>query len=589
MRPMAAKEKNSIPQLFRQLWPFVRPYRLRFAGGMLALVVTTLALMSVPQVARIMVDRAIAAGDTALLNQSIICIMGLVVIMVVGILLRTLLLRYTTDCVIADLRRHVYNHALSLSAGFYESQRIGDVLSRLLSDITVLRETIGTELPFLLRGLMLLTIGTTFLFYTSLKLTLILCAVIPVLWGASVFLGRPMRRLARVLQDKFAAASAQIEESLNAVRTVQAFAQEEREKERFANLIEQTKRTAFKRMLTVSGFFGFNVFAGFTALSCVVWVGGYDVIHGSMSAGELVAYFFYVALLGDAASNISNFWPSLQMAAGAGERVFEVMDHTPQVDEPAAPKALPTTTAGRALAFKNVTFSYPAHPDRPTLHDLSFEVKPGETVALVGPSGAGKSTLFSLLLRFYDPQKGTVELDGVDIKSLALNNLRTAMALVPQEAVMFSTTVGENIRYGCPGATPEQVAAAAQVAHASDFIESLPEGYNTMVGEKGVRLSGGQRQRLAIARAVLCNPSVLLLDEATSHLDAESESYVQKAFGDIMQNRTTLVIAHRLATVQMADRILVMDKGKLIAAGKHDELVENNELYRRLAQLQFLA
>lgn len=589
MADIAAKrEKSKNLSALKQLWPFVAPYKSRLLVGSIGILMTTGAMAAIPQYVRTMVDSALKTGDVDLLDKSVGFLMLTILIMVAGIFIRTLAVRFTGMKVVADVRKKAYAHVLTLDTEFFEKNRTGEIISRLVTDITTLQDVVGAQIPFLIRGIVLLFASLAMLFYTNATLTVMMLLVAPVLIFVGLYLGSKWREYSRDIQQEIADISAQVEESIGSLRTVRSFSQEDMETSRLNTHVDGYLKLSWQWVVSVASFFSFNVFAGFSAIALVMWVGGRDVIAGGFTIGEMMAYFLYIAFLGDAFSSISNFWPSLQTAAGATERLFELLNTQPEIADVESPTPLGDTKKGRTILFKNVTFNYPTRPEFPALNNILLEADAGKTIAIVGPSGAGKSTLFHLILRFYDPQEGEILMDNVNIKHISQKVLRREVAIVAQDAAIFSTSILENIRYGNPLATLEEVQQAAKVANIDKFIEELPEKYDTLVGEKGIRLSGGQKQRISIARTVLKNPSILLLDEATSHLDAESERKVQKSFDKLMKNRTTIVVAHRLATVKNADKIIVMDKGDVVAIGKHEELILKSELYKNLATLQFL-
>ena len=584
----AKREKSKNIGAIAQLWSFVSPYKWRLFAGSLAILMTTGAMIVIPQYIRIMVDEALKNGDVNQLDKSVLFLILTIFVMVIGIFIRTLTIRYTGIKIIADVRKKAYSHVLTLDTGFFEKTRTGEIISRLVTDITTLQDTVGTQIPFLIRGIALLVGSVSMLFYTNTKLTFILFVGAPAIIFLSIYLGKKWRIYSKDIQQKIADISAQVEESITSLRTVRAFAQEEAEIQKLNTDVDGYLNLSWKWILSIAKFFSFNVFAGFASVAIVMWIGGRDVIAGDFTIGEMMGYFLYIIFLGDAFSSISNFWPALQSAAGATERLFELLNTQPTIIDIKEPIKLKQTENGREVSFNNVVFSYPTRQDTKALNNISFTAKKDKTLAIVGHSGAGKSTLFHLLLRFYDPQNGEINIDNINIKDLSLKDLRQEVAIVAQDSAIFSTTILENIRYAKPTATMEEVIKAAKIANIDTYIEELPNKYNTLVGEKGVRLSGGQKQRLSIARTVLNNPSLLLLDEATSHLDAESEHKVQEAFDKLMKNRTTIVVAHRLATVVKADKIIVMDKGEVVATGKHEELLLKSDIYNNLATLQFL-
>ena len=572
----------------KRLWLYVLPYGWRVLLGIAAIFCTTAAMMLIPQHVRYMLDVAIAQEDVSKIDHVVLWLMLTVVVLVAGIFVRTITLRYTGIHIVANIRSDFYAKVVHQSAWFYESHKTAEIISRIVADVAVIRHVASFVFPQFVRGIMLLICSVAMLFYTSAKLTAVLVVAAPLFIIFGWWVGQRIRQQSKQIQQASADISVQVQESLNNLSAVRAFAQEDAEKKRLNTVVERALQASWQHVCTMAGFFSFNVFVGFSVIAFVMWLGGREVLAGNMAIGDMVAYFLYIAFLGDAFGSISNFWPEVQSAAGATERLFHLMDEKNTLTNPAQPVSLPKQSRGRTVSFKDVTFTYPARPQAPVIKDFNLQVNAGEQIAIVGPSGAGKTTLFALLMRFYEVDMGSICVDGVDIRQLDMQELRKNIGIVAQEPAIFSTTIGENIRYGRPDATDDEVKQAVAAAYLSSFIASLPGGLNTRVGERGVRLSGGQKQRLSIARTLLCNPPVLLLDEATSHLDAESEQYVQDALDNLMQGRTTLVIAHRLATVKAANRIVVLQSGVVQAIGSHAELLQTSPLYARLAELQFL-
>ncbi len=569
----------------RRLGRYLRPYRGRLAATLVALVLAAASVLVMGVGLRYLIDGAFGGGRIAALDHALKAALVVIVVLALATFARAYLVTWLGERVIADLRRDVYDHVIGLSPGFFELTRTGEVLSRLTADTAVIQTVISASLSQALRNVLLLVGGLGLLVSTNPKLTGLVLVVVPLVVVPIVVIGRKVRRLSRAAQDRIGELGGQAEETLNAVRTVQAFAQEDRERSRFRTQSEQAFGAAIERAWARAGMAGLVIALVLGAIVIVLWLGGRDVLAGTITGGELAAFVFYASVVASAAGALSEIMGDLQRAAGATERMFELLDTPIAITAPAHPAPLPEPHG--AVRFDAVDFSYPARPDFRALHGFDIAIAPGETVALVGPSGAGKSSVFQLLIRFYDPTGGVVRLDGADLRDLDPMAFRARIGLVPQEPVIFSANAWANLRYGRPEASDDEVRAAADAAAASGFLDLLPEGFDTFLGEKGVRLSGGQRQRVAIARAILRNPVVLLLDEATSSLDAESERLVQEALDRLRRGRTTLVIAHRLATVLKADRIVVMDEGRVVACGSHQELIAQDGLYARLAELQF--
>ncbi len=580
------RPKGSSLKPLKTLVPFILTYRGTLLAAFIALLVASAALLALPVALRFLIDNGFAANDVSTINRYFGWFFAAAALFGCFAALRYYLVSWLGERVVADIRTEVYDRVIRMDPTFFETTRTGEVLSRLTADTTLVQSISGVSLSIALRTTVNLLGGLIMLALTSVKLTIYIMMGVPVVILPMIIIGRRIRKQSRTTQDRVADTSGLADETLNAIQTVQSFTLEPLQSKRYGQAVVDSFTAAIRRVRTRAFLTAVGITMVFGAITIILWTGSRAVLAGSMSGGELAQFLMYSIFVGSSAAALSEVWGEVQRGAGAMERLSELLIATPAIRAPENPAILPTRVSG-SISFKSLGFYYPSRPDTAALEDFSLDIEPGETVAFVGPSGAGKSTSFQMLLRFYDPQSGHVEVDGIDIAKLSPTDLRQQIGLVPQETVLFGDSARENIRYGKPGADDFSVEQAAIAAAADEFITALPDGYDTFLGERGTRLSGGQRQRVAIARAILKDPPILLLDEATSSLDAESERLVQMALEGLMQNRTTLVIAHRLATVKKVDRIVVMDAGRIVAVGNHEELMKNSELYAKLAKLQF--
>lgn len=583
--PVADDAPRRLSKL-KIIWNFARRYPVPLIGALIALSVSSAATLAIPQGLKLIVDRGFGNDDPSAIAPYFGGLLVIVVLLSLSTAVRFYFVSWLGERVVADIRQAVHRHLLSLDPGFFEENRPSEIASRLTADTSVIEQVVGTSVSVALRNTFLGFGGIAYLLYLSPKLTGLMALVIPLTVIPIIVLGRRVQKLSRRSQDRVAEVGAIVVETLGAIRVVQAFVQEARESARFSAAVDSAFEAAKRRIAIRAVMTSIVILLIFGAITLVLWQGAVDVIEGTISGGTITAFIFASAIVASAFGALTETYSNIRRGAGAAGRMAELLAQVPQVRRPLSPAPLPDPVRG-AVTFDNVTFRYPTKPDAAAINDFSLSIEPGETVAVVGPSGAGKSTLFQLIQRFYDPQAGEVRLDGAPVRDLDPASLRSAISVVPQETVVFAATARENIAYGRPSASEEDVWAAASAANATEFLQTLPLGLDTFLGEAGTRLSGGQRQRIAIARALLRDSPLLLLDEATSALDAESERDVQDALNHLMQGRTTLVIAHRLATVRGADRIVVMDEGRIVDQGTHEALISKGGLYARLARLQF--
>ena len=584
-RALTKDEQVSLSSL-KFFLTYAKAYRGKLIGAALSLVMVSSAMLSLGRGLGYLVDRGLGAGDPDILDFAVIVTIFIAAILAFGSYLRASLVNQVGEAIVADIKKALFAHLVHLHTGWFETARIGDLLSRINTDTAVMQTVLTSSLSMAIRNAMILTGGLVLLILASPKMSLVVAVVVPAVVVPVIYLSRRLRKASRLAQDKIGDVSVSAEESLSSMRLIHAFGQEAQQKQNFSSKVDEALSAALRRVHLLGLLSATVIFLVFCGIAVILWIGGQDLMAGKISAGDLSAFIFYAFLIASATGSLSEIGGSLQRAAGAADRVASILQTKNQLIETDTPAVLSNPTR-ISVSLQNITFSYPAQLDVPALHDISTDIKAGERVALVGPSGAGKSTLFHLLLRFYDPVSGQITFNGVDSRDLALQDLRQTIGLVPQEPALFSASLFDNIAFGMPDARLEDVIQAARKAEILPFIEALPEGFDSFVGEKGIRLSGGQKQRIAIARVILRNPHLLLLDEATSALDSVSEAAVQTALTNLMEGRTSLVIAHRLSTIIDADRILLIDRGQLVAQGTHDDLLNRSPLYRELALHQF--
>ena len=586
MLDTSSRAKSKQLSSFLPAFRFLRPYKWRILLAGIALVTTAGVSLSLGQGVRLLIDQGFVAGSPEALTQTLLFFLALVTLLALGTFLRFYLVSWLGERVSADLRQAVFQHLLQLHPGFFETNLSGEIQARITADTTVLQTVIGSSLSVALRNVLLFLGGIAWLFWTNPKLTSIVLIAVPLLVSPVVIFGRQVRRLSRTSQDKVATVGAFVGEALQHIKIVQGMNHQQVDEKSFSQHVESAFSAGIQRIRQRAFLIAIVMLLVLGSIGGMLWVGGQDVLAGRVTPGELAAFVFYALIVASSLGFLSEVIGDLQRAAGATERLMELLEAESEITDPVYPQPLPSLVQG-SMELHDLHFCYPSRPDSLALQAVNLHIEPGMTMALVGPSGAGKSTLLELLLRFYDPLQGSILFERIDLRSLGLQELRQHIAFVPQQPTLFSTNVWENLRYGQPDALKEEMLAAARDANAEEFLNKLPQGFDSFLGEQGVRLSGGQRQRLAIARAILRDPKLLLLDEATSALDAESERMVQEALLRLMQERTTIVIAHRLATVIHADQIAVMDQGRLVALGTHQQLLQTSPLYSRLAELQF--
>ncbi|MGA0405664.1 MAG: ABC transporter transmembrane domain-containing protein [bacterium] len=586
MLDTSSRAKRKQLSNFLPAFRFLRPYKWRILFAGIALVTTAGVSLSLGQGVRLLIDQGFVAGSPDALTQTLLLFLVLVTLLALGTFLRFYLVSWLGERVSADLRKAVFQHLLQLHPGFFETNLSGEIQARITADTTVLQTVIGSSLSVALRNVLLFLGGIAWLFWTNPKLTSIVLIAVPLLVSPVVIFGRRVRRLSRTSQDKVASVGAYVGEALQHIKIVQGMNHQQVDEKSFSQHVESAFDAGIQRIRQRAFLIAIVMLLVLGSIGGMLWVGGQDVLAGRVTPGELAAFVFYALIVASSLGFLSEVIGDLQRAAGATERLMELLEAKSEITDPISPKSLPSLVRG-SVEIDDLHFGYSSRPDSLALQAVNLHIEPGMTMALVGPSGAGKSTLLELLLRFYDPLQGSIHFEGIDLRSLPLQELRRHIAFVPQQPTLFSANVWENLRYGQPDASKEEMLAATRDANAEEFLNKLPQGFDSFLGEQGVRLSGGQRQRLAIARAILRDPKLLLLDEATSALDAESERMVQEALLRLMQERTTIVIAHRLATVIHADQIAVMDQGRVVALGTHQQLLRTSPLYSRLAELQF--
>ena len=589
----SANHEDGVPRDPRRLgilWrlaPLLRPHRARFVLAVATLFAGSAITLVYPLAAREAVDVGMGASSTVDLDRIVVALVGVFLVNAVLVWLRHYSMSWLGERVVADLRGLVFDRILTLPLSWFHERRSGELVGRLASDVTVIEGVVGSELSMALRNSIQMVGGIVLLFVTDVKLTLLMLAIVPPIVVTTIYFGRKIRRMTRAVQDVLAKVSGQVQESIGAISTVQSFVRESHEAKRYRGGVEGAFRKTLDLVRWRSWFFSSAMTAGYVGIALVIWLGGRALIAKQLTSGELTSFFLYTFIVAGALADIASLWGSLQRAAGATDRLFAVIDTVPEIRDPETPVAL--ADGKGSIRFEGVSFAYPARRGQPVLTDVDLDIAPGQVVALVGPSGAGKSTILSLLFRFYDVDAGRVLFEGADVRTLKLADLRRSLAIVAQEPVLFSGTIRDNIAYGRDGATVAEIEAAARDAYAHDFIAGFPDGYDTMIGERGTKLSGGQKQRIALARALLADPRVLVLDEATSNLDAESEAAVQAALARLMAGRTTIIVAHRLSTVRDADRIVVIDGTRVVEQGGHDELMARRGTYHRLVEHQLIA